>query len=429
MNKKQEVDYLKNLLVNLSKDEISKVISSLPYEYIDVLSHDWLLYAREKQLPPQGDWFIWFIRSGRGWGKTRTGAEAVRMAKEKAKIIHFVGRTAADVRDVMVEGESGILNISPKHDRPKYEPSKRRLTWKNGSIALLFSSEEPDMLRGPQCHYAWGDEVSSWKYPEAFDNLELGCRLGTDPRIIITTTPKPNKLTRTILKRKDVYITDGSTYENKDNLADKFIETILNKYDGTRLGKQEIYGELLDDIEGALWTVGLIDNIRIHPEIQRSVLAIDPAVTSNKNSDETGIIHAGLGTDRKAYVINDISGIYSPNEWVNLVVNYYHQNMINEIIIETNQGGDMLRSMINNVDRSIRIKQVRATTGKVTRAEPVVALYEQGMVKHVGSHVKLEEQMITWDAKGGEKSPDRIDALVYAITDLLVNKKSNIYRI
>ncbi|GAA4299515.1 terminase family protein [Nibribacter koreensis] len=398
-----------------------------------LLLYDWEgLWARDKQLLPEGIWDTWLILAGRGFGKTRTGAETVRVWKEDNPIIHLVGPTASDARDVMVEGESGILNISPPNDRPVYEPSKRRLTWSNGAKAIIFSADEPDRLRGPQCHKAWADELAAWRYDDAWDQLQFGLRLGDNPQCIVTTTPRPTLLVRELAKNPNTHITKGTTYENKANLAAKFFTTVISKYEGTRLGRQELNAEILEDIEGALWKMSLLDRNRVTslPPFKRVVVAIDPAVTSNKDSDETGIIVAGLGYDNLAYVLDDLSGTYSPNVMAGTAIKAYNEHQADRVVAEVNNGGDMVEAILRNIDKSISYKSVHASRGKVTRAEPVVALYEQGRVKHYGNLAKLETQMTTWNAGEGEKSPDRVDALVWALTDLmLTNQQQKVFTI
>jgi phage terminase large subunit-like protein len=364
---------------------------------------------------------VWLILAGRGFGKTRTGAEATRKAKDRYGRIHLVGPTAGDVRDVMVEGQSGILETSPPWDRPQYEPSKRRLTWGNGAVATLFSADEPDRLRGPQCEFAWCDELAAWRYHESWDQLMFGLRLGEDPRCLVTTTPRPTKEIRDLLKQATTHVTRGTTYENRDNLAPAFFEQIVSKYEGTRLGKQELLAEVLDDVPGALWTWDMIQKAqeaRSPVEMKRIVVAIDPAVTATEDSDETGIVACGIGTDGRGYVLADESGRYTPNQWGRKAVELYKRLDADRIVAEVNNGGDMVETVIRTVDLHIPYRAVRASRGKRVRAEPVAALYEQGKVSHLGSFSRLEDQMCTWDATTSDKSPDRLDALVWALTDL-----------
>lgn len=387
----------------------------------------WRDLARLEQLPPDGAWLVWAIIAGRGFGKTRSAAElVVEWARTPGVRIALVGRTPADVRDTMIEGESGILACAPEGEKPIFEPTKRRVTWPNGSIATAFSAEVPSALRGPQFHYAWADEVSSWRdarkgdvVDTAWNNLMLALRLGQDPRCVVSTTPKPNVLTRTILGRKSTQITKGSTYDNLVNLAPSFREAVLAAYEGTRIGRQELNGELLEDVEGALWTLDSIDAARVDvaPPLQRVVVAVDPSGGSSESSDEQGIIVAGIGFDGDWYVIADRSCKLSPHGWATRAVQAFNEFTADRVVAERNFGGDMVESTIRSVDATIPVRMVSASRGKVQRAEPVAALFEQGRVHMVGSFPELEDQMVTWTpAQGG--SPDRVDALVWAITSL-----------
>lgn len=412
-------------LIELPEDKRRQVLSKLSERDAAALLHDWAFLARPNQLPPENDWRVWLLLAGRGFGKSRTGAEWVRSQVEsgKARRVALVAPTAADVRDVMIEGESGLLAISPPWNMPIYESSKRRVTWPNGAIATTYSAEEPDRLRGPQHDAAWCDEVASWRYPEAWDMLMFGLRLGTDPRCVVTTTPKPTPLIRNLLKNPTTTITRGSTYENRANLAGAFFEQIVAQYEGTRLGRQELYAEVLDDIEGALWTRTLIDKhrVKVAPELKRIVVAVDPAITATEDSDETGVVAAGLGTDGHGYVLDDLSLRASPDGWARRAVDAYHAHKADRIVAEVNQGGDMVEHTIRTVDQRVSLKKVHATRGKTTRAEPIVALYEQGKIHHVGCLSKLEEQMCNWVP--GMDSPDRMDALVWAFTELMLGQR------
>lgn len=407
------------------------ILSQLTDEEAQALLYDWPFWARKTvqrtdgtftgQQAPPGDWYTWLIMAGRGYGKTRTGAEQVRhwVEKENTRLLHLVGRTAADVRDVMVEGESGILNISPPWFMPHYEPSKRRLTWPNGARATLFSADEPNLLRGPQAEKAWVDEPAAWRYAEAFDQLRFGLRLGDNPQIVATTTPRPVKLIRELIEEPDTVITRGSTYENRANLSPKALEQLERKYRGTRLGRQELYAVLLLDVPGALWTLALIDRDRVSeaPDLKRIVVAIDPATTATEESSETGIIVGGIGKDDHGYVLDDLTLTGSPHEWASAAIHAFDVWQADRIVIETNQGGDMAEHTLRTIRRDIAIKQVRATRGKQTRAEPISAFYEQGLVHHVGAFAELEDQMTTWVP--GDPSPDRMDALVWCFTELI----------
>lgn len=392
--------------------------------------YDWRFWARDKQVVPSWDWSSWLILAGRGFGKTRTGAETVRYWAETLPGIRIalVGRTAADVRDVMVEGESGLLAISPPYCMPHYEPSKRRLTWPNGSMATTYSGDKPDQLRGPQHHKAWTDELAAWRYPEAYDQLLFGLRLGNDPQVINTTTPRPIPLIREMMKAPLTVITRGSTFENVANLAPRALEELRRKYENTRLGRQELYAEILDDVPGALWQRALLDKYRVTHEqhatqdYKRIVVAIDPAVTDSEGSNETGIIVAGLHSSGHGYILEDVSLNGSPDQWARRAVKAYYDFSADCIVVEVNQGGDMIKYTLKTIDPNVRIKEVRATRGKYTRAEPVAALYEQGKVHHVGMFPILEDQYCTWIP--GEDSPDHLDAAVWALTELMLGGPS-----
>ena len=405
------------------QEAIQEALSQLsPKEAEEVLTH-WPTWARPEQLPPTGDsWDTWLILSGRGWGKTRTGAEAVRAwARNAGWRIALVARTSADARDVIVEGESGVLACCASWERPIYEPSKRRLTWPNGTIATTYSADEPDVLRGPQHHAALCDELASWQYlEEAWSNLEFGLRLGVRPRKVITTTPRPLRQLRDIMSDPGTVITRGSTYDNAGNLPATTLAKFKRKYEGTRLGAQELRGEILDDTPGALWSLESIEKSRVQraPELARVVVAIDPAVTSGEDSDETGIVVAARGMDGAFYVLADRTCSLTPDGWARRAVIAYDEFHGDRIVAEVNNGGDLVELTVRTVRASIPYKKVNASRGKRVRAEPIAALYEQGRVHHVGVHAQLEDQMRHFLPEGGAGSPDRVDALVWALTEL-----------
>ena len=416
----------------LSPASQRRFLDALTDEETAMLEYDWDFWARPEQRWPAGLWRIWLVLTGRGWGKTRTGAETIREAIEKGGYgrINLVGATAADVRDVMIEGESGILAISPPWNRPKYEPSKRRLTWPNGAVALCFSADEPDRLRGPQCDFAWCDELAACRRPDAWNQLMFGLRLGRDPRCIVTTTPKPTQIIRELVKAETTHVTRGTTYENRDNLAGAFFDQIIRKYEGTRLGRQELLAEILEDTPGALWTWEMIGAARLPdltevPAMKRIVVAVDPAVSNTETSDETGILVCGLGEDGRGYVLCDASGKYSPDGWARRALGLYYEYRADRIIAERNNGGDMVENVIRTADASASVKTVWASRGKTTRAEPVTALYEQGRISHAGEFPELEDQLTGWTP--GMKSPDRLDALVWALTELMVEEEEKVY--
>ncbi len=410
-------------------ETLAKFLASLTDAQCTKLRYEWFRWARPNQLPPPGDWRVWLLLAGRGFGKTRSLAEQVRAWVDTGKRrIALVAPTAADVRDVLVEGESGILAISPPNNRPLYEPTRRRLTWPNGAIATTYSAEEPERLRGPQHDCAVCDELAAWRYPECWDMLMFGLRLGNDPRIAVATTPKPTKLIRMLLADPTVAITRGRTLDNRTNLPEAFLSQIIKRYEGTRLGRQELDAEILDDVPGALWTRAIIERARLghgkHPELTRIVVAIDPAVTSGEDSDETGIIVAGKDAEGHGYIIADGSGRYPPTEWARKAVTLYRDHHADRIVAEVNNGGDMVEATIRIIDPNASYSAVRASRGKVVRAEPVAALYEQGRIHHVGMFAALEDQCCAFttdfDRSAAGYSPDRVDALVWALTELLV---------
>lgn len=389
----------------------------------------WRAKARPSQLPPAGDWNGWLILAGRGFGKTRAGAGWVHELVEtrQAGRIALVAATAADARDTLVEGVSGLLNTASPWNRPIYEPSKRRLTWPNGAVATTFSSEEADRLRGPEHDAAWADELAAWQDPRAaWDMLQFGLRIGKRPRWLVTTTPKPIKIIKQLLARvgEDVVVTRGSTFENSDNLAPTFLKAIRDRYEGTRLGRQELEAEMLADTPGALWQLDWLDRDRVTkaPELKRIVVAIDPAVSNNEGSDETGIIVAGIAGDDHVYVLEDLSGRYAPHEWAKIAVDAYRRHGADRIVAEVNQGGAMVEATLRVVDPNASYKAVHASRGKVVRAEPIAALYERRRVHHVGGFAVLEDQLCgftsDFDRVRARYSPDRVDALVWALTEL-----------
>lgn len=381
--------------------------------------YQWAYWARPSQMEPAGNWRVWLLLAGRGFGKTRAGSEWVRARiAAGAKRIALVAPTPADARDVMIEGESGLIAVSPPWNRPHFEPSKRRVTWPNGALATIYSGFEPDQLRGPQHDTAWCDELASWRYAqETWDNLQFGMRLG-DPRTCITTTPKPLHLIRELRDAPHTVVTSGSTYENVSNLPAAFFDQIVAKYEGTTLGQQELHAALLDEMPGALWKRESIIRVDKAPTLRRIVVAIDPAATATDESSETGIIVAGIADNGHGYVLRDLSGRVSPDAWARRAVLAYHDLKADRIIGEQNNGGEMVRHTVLTVDPKVAYHAVTASKGKHTRAEPVAALYEQGKVHHVGTFPALEDQCCTWQP--GEESPDRMDALVWALTELML---------
>lgn len=394
----------------------------------------WRSKARPEQLAPAGDWNGWLVMAGRGFGKTRTGTEWVHECVQSGNYgrVGLVAPTAADGRDVIVEGDSGLLNIAPNWFRPTFEPSKRRIVWPNGAIATLFSAEEPERLRGPQFDLAYADELAAWakaNLQTTWDMLMFGLRLGERPRWAVTTTPKPIKLLKELLVRDDVVVTRGSTFDNEANLAASFLAQVRTRYEGTRLGRQELSAELLEDTPGALWTIDMIDRAKAWslagnalPDMKRVVVAIDPSGTRGEedSGDSIGIIVAGLGVDNFGYVLADKTCKLSPAGWGAVAVEAYRDFSADRIVAERNFGGAMVEHVIRTVDLNVPFREVTASRGKIARAEPVSALYEQGRIRHAGFFVALEDQMAEMTSNGyvGDGSPDRVDALVWALSEL-----------
>jgi predicted phage terminase large subunit-like protein len=382
---------------------------------------DWPSNARPDQLPPPGDWRTWLILAGRGWGKTRTGAETVRAwVDDGYKRIALVGPTAADVRDVMIEGESGILNVFPDAQRPIYEPSKRRVLFANGAIATAYTADEPDRLRGPQHDAAWCDELAAWRRGDAaWSNLLMGLRLGLDPRVVVTTTPRPIPLVKGLINSATTATTRGRTLDNAANLAPQFLAEIVARYEGTRLGRQELEGELLETVEGALWSLAQIDRLRVDaiPQLDRIVVAVDPAVSTNEKSDFTGVVVAGIAADKSVYVLHAEALKAPPSEWAARVWSLYDHWQADRVVAERNNGGDLVEQVLRQVRRAGSLRTVIAKRGKALRAEPVAHLYELGRVHHVGTFLReLEDQMSTFPVAA--EHDDLVDALTYAVLDL-----------
>lgn len=424
------------LLASLPAAVRDKELASLDEATRAYLMYHWPFWARPNQIAPTGDWITWAVIAGRGFGKTRIGTEWVRsvvcgktpLAKGSARRLAIVGETAADVRDVLVEGDSGILAVHPRAWRPTYEPSKRRLTWPNGAVATLYNGTEPDQLRGPQHDAALVDELAKYDYArETWDMLQFGLRLGDHPRQIVTTTPRPIPVLKEILRADSTVITRGSTAENASNLAPTFLAKIVQRYEGTRLGRQELDGEILDDLPGALWTHDQIADRRLSqpPALKRIVVSIDPSGTKGKASDknnDVGIIVAGKGVDNRAYVLSDRTCNLGPTGWGERAIAAYRSYSANCIVAEVNFGGAMVEAVIRSIAPTVAFKSVTASRGKVARAEPIAALYEQGRVSHCGIFKELEDQMclMATDGYAGDGSPDRVDALVWALTELML---------
>jgi len=411
---------------NVTAEEVRATVACFTDDQLRDLLYCWELWSRSEQEWPAGDWHTWLIMAGRGFGKTRTGAETVRQVINRApnQRIALVGPIASDCRDVMVEGESGLLNVFPPNQRPVYEPSKRRVTFHNGSRAMLYTAEEPARLRGPQHHFAWCDELAS--YPdlkELWSNLQFGLRLGDDPRALVTTTPRPLPFLVELLADVGTVVTRGSTFDNRANLPASQLENYRRLYGGTRIGRQELGGELLGETEGALWTRETIEKSRIKrapAELARVVVAIDPATTSGEDSDDTGICAFGIDAAGDGYVLADDTCHLPPAQWARRSVDTFDRWGGDRIIGEANNGGDMVELTVRTERRNVPYEKVHASRGKVARAEPVAALYEQGRIHHCGAFAGLEDEMANFVPGKLAKSPNRVDALVWAASYLML---------
>ncbi len=407
------------------------------------LLRDWEFVARKDQWPPDfapdGDpWRVWLILGGRGAGKTRAGAEWVKaLALGRAQFsvrpaarIALIGETAADVRDVMIEGVSGLLAVHDKRDRPRWESSRRRLLWDSGAVAQAFSAEDPESLRGPQFHAAWCDELAKWRYArETWDMLQFGLRLGDWPRQLVTTTPRPTPILKELLAHPKTAVTRAVTRENAANLAPSFLESVIAQYAGTRLGRQELDGEIIEERRDALWTRDMMEAARAAaaPTLLRIVVAVDPPATSGKRADNCGIVAAGEDAAGLVYVLDDQTlAAARPAQWARAAIALYHRLSADALVAEVNQGGEMVRAVLNEADPTAPVTMVRATRGKYLRAAPVAQLYEQGRVRHVGAFPALEDEMCDFglDGLSSGRSPDRLDALVWAVSALALTPKA-----
>ena len=412
-------------------------LATQPKNDLSQLGDDWASFAHDHQQFPHaarggGPWTTWLILGGRGAGKTRAGAQWVkaiargegRYRGDPAARIALIGETEHEVREVMIEGVSGLLSLHRRSERPTWSPSRRRLEWPNGSVAQAFSAEDPESLRGPQFSAAWADELAKWRQAEAtFDMLQFGLRLGERPRQVITTTPRPIPLLKKLIADASSAVTHAGTAANARHLAPAFLDTVLARYGGTRLGRQEIDGEIVEDRADALWSRAGLEACRVEaaPPLQRIVVAVDPPASSGKQSAACGLVAAGLAESGKIFVLEDatVAGL-SPAGWAAKAVAVWRRLNADALVVEINQGGEMVRTVINEQDRSVPVTTVRATRGKWLRAEPVAALYEQGRVKHFGTFPELEDEMCDFglDGLSSGRSPDRLDALVWAVTAL-----------
>lgn len=416
----------------LSAENLIALKASLTPAEKAALAYDWKSWARSDQLAPKDVWDGWLILAGRGWGKTRTGAEVIRDEVEsgRSKRIGLVAETSSDGKDVIVNGESGIMAVSPPWFRPTFTASnsngRPKLIWPNGAIAALYDAREPDQLRGPQHDFVWFDELAKFRYAESvFDQAMFGLRLGNHPRWISTTTPRPISLIKRLLNQQGVVTTRGKSSENFVNLAASYKTNVIERYRNTRLGRQELDAEILEDVPGALWTRRGLDEGRVQtaPGLKRLLIGVDPSVSGSENANETGIIVAGMSEANEGYILEDWSLKATPDQWARRVVAAYRKYNADGVIAEANQGGEMVRMVMQSIDSAINVKLVHASRGKYIRAEPISALYEQGRVHHVGTLPTLEDQMIAFTPERAADrsdgiSPDRVDALVWVLTDL-----------
>jgi len=407
------------------------------------LLDDWEFCARKDQWPPLlaangAPWRVWLILGGRGAGKTRAGAEWVKglalgrpqFTARPVSRIALVGESAADVREVMIEGVSGLLAVHSRRERPRWESTRRRLVWDNGVVAQAFSAEDPESLRGPQFHVAWCDELAKWRYAkETWDMLQFGLRLGEWPRQLVTTTPRPLPLLKQLIEDPAAVLSRALTRENAAHLAPSFLESVVAQYAGTKLGRQELDGEIVDERKDALWTRDMLEAARVHeaPALARVVVAVDPPASASKRADNCGIVAAGLDAGGFVYVLADATlSAARPAQWARAAIALYHKLSADALVAEVNQGGDMVRAVLNEADPAAPVTMVRATRGKYLRAAPVAQLYEQQRVKHVGAFPALEDEMCDFGTDGlsSGRSPDRLDALVWAVTALALTPKA-----
>jgi phage terminase large subunit-like protein len=407
----------------------AEILASLSDAEIAALEYDWRFWARPQQLAPPGDWLTCLALAGRGFGKTEAGAQWVReRVAAGARSIALLAETQKDLEEVMV---ARLVKIHPPGQEPKVRYKPVRVVWSNGALALGYNGTEPDQLRGPEFDTAWVDELAKYRYArETWDMLQFTMRAGSDPRVFVTTTPRPIPVLREIIADRTTVVTRGTTFDNAANLPAQFLAKLQARYGGTRLGRQELNAEMLDDLPGALWPRVVFDQhrLRVAPDMRRIVVAVDPSGTggADDNGDSIGIVVAGLGVDGRGYVLADRTCKLSPAGWGRRAVDAYHEFKADRIVAERNFGGAMVEHVIRTADKSVSFKEVVASRGKVVRAEPVAALYEQGRVSHIGSFPELEDQccQIGPDGYVGEGSPDRADALVWALSELLLGSVS-----
>jgi len=415
-------------LLALEPADRARLLASLTNRECDELFFDWSLWARMDQRPPPGDWVFWLILAGRGSGKTRAGAEAVREWSQDFAFVNLMGPTHDDVRDVMVEGESGLLAVCPEGERPTFSRSAQRLDWPNGAVSLLFSAEEPDRLRGKQHMKLWIDELAAWRRPDAFDQAVFGLRLGDKPQAVITTTPRPIKLIKQLVNDKDTIVTRASTFDNTSFLAEAFIKRIAARFAGRSIGRQELFAEIIDEAPGALWTRELLEKQRLPAtqeyEYSLIVIGVDPPAKSGSKADECGIVVVGKRSNGQIHVLADLTSQgETPGQWGARVGAGYRRYKANRVVAEINNGGEMVVEVLRQAEPNLPVRKVTATRGKFVRAEPVAAAYERGIVHHLGVFSALEDQLCTltpdFDSRIAGYSPDRADALVWAVSDLI----------
>jgi phage terminase large subunit-like protein len=418
----------------LNPTDRARALATLTAKEGAELLYDWEFWSRPDQKPPPGDWIYWLILAGRGAGKTRAGAEAVREWIKGFPFVNLVGPTHDDVRDVMVLGESGLMAICPAAERPQFSRNSARLVWPNGAVSQLFSAEEPDRLRGKQHMKLWLDEVAAWNYPDAFEQALLGLRLGDKPQAVITTTPRPTKLIKRLVDDKDAIVTRGSTFDNSPHLAEAFLKRITARYQGRMIGRQELFAEIVEEAPGALWTRALIERQRLTAGASAAVysqivIGVDPPAKSGASADECGIVVVGRTPEGAIHVIADLTSQgETPGQWSARVGVAFRRFKANRVVAEINNGGEMVVEVLRQSDANLPVRTVTATRGKFLRAEPVAAAYERGTVHHLGDFPKLEDQLCSltpdFDARVSGFSPDRADALVWAIADLIAPERA-----
>jgi phage terminase large subunit-like protein len=415
-------------MMSLKSTEQNGVLEGLSDEDYENLIYDWSMWARPDQRAPESDWIYWLILAGRGAGKTRVGAEVVRAWAKDCTYVNMIGPTQDDVREVMVEGESGILNICPSAERPRFSAASQRLDWPNGSVSLLFSAEEPDRLRGKQHTKLWMDELAAWRRPETFDQAAFGLRLGPRPQAILTTTPRPSRLIKSLLADKDTIVTRATTFDNKLFLPRGFLDRIISRYEGRSIGRQELMAEIIEEAPGALWTRELLDRQRLSADgvydYNLIVIGVDPPARSGSKADECGIVVVGKRSNGEIHVLADLTSQgETPGQWGARVGAAYRRYKANRIVAEINNGGDMVVEVLRQAEPNLPVRKVTATRGKFLRAEPVATAYERGLVSHLGLFQALEDQLCTltpdFDSRSAGFSPDRADALVWAISNLI----------